>query len=474
MLVRIISWLALVIFVGYKFNEVRESKNKDLIKLRKKQQSAIANSLSSGVKSQRQAEKEGVENVTINNKLDLETTGSGIKSINTVIEEKKASTSTPTNKKIESFRNRDIREHGGGTFRNHLVQDIPTREQEEADAVDENGRMSLDQRNKSGGLNHSELYHLPDGNRIEMSDNRDILDQRITSVNTDIHIINKRKMLHELDNFEFDREFLKLINVNAQDYVDRMLNYDTTDRLIETRPRGGRILDQGYMPGEMTEHRGINVVKASGFDNKAGNDDEVEAEDTEVADIGVFRRIVKESITTDQIKTFNTSVGRLLGSINKNGSLKIKGGYNVINPTDFIVVSKRIEYIMENRNNADEYLIRGEFVIYREGKNNGKHILVEILRDPSGLQQITELEVMGIVTEDKIYMQTPSNDLGQSGTRTSGPHSYGDNLVTYKYDKKYVITYNPRETEVSLMGDNEKFNLIRNRRRELELDRGLK
>ena len=68
-------------------------------------------------------------------------------------------------------------------------------------------------------------------------------------------------------------------------------------------------------------------------------------------------------------------------------------------------------------------------------------------------------KVIGIVSEDRIALLKASNE-------------YVNNLVYYKYKNKYVITYNPRESEIAEMPESERIFLLRDRNNKLRLDRG--
>ena len=52
-------------------------------------------------------------------------------------------------------------------------------------------------------------------------------------------------------------------------------------------------------------------------------------------------------------------------------------------------------------------------------------------------------------------------------------NEYVNNLVYYKYKNKYVITYNPRESEIAEMSINDRIFLMRDRKNKLRQDRGL-
>ena len=68
------------------------------------------------------------------------------------------------------------------------------------------------------------------------------------------------------------------------------------------------------------------------------------------------------------------------------------------------------------------------------------------------------MKIIGIVSEDRIQILKASNE-------------YINNLVYYKYNDKYVITYNPRESEIAEMSTYEKVFLMRNRMNKLRKDR---
>jgi len=51
-------------------------------------------------------------------------------------------------------------------------------------------------------------------------------------------------------------------------------------------------------------------------------------------------------------------------------------------------------------------------------------------------------------------------------------NEYVNNLVYFKYKNKYVITYNPRESEIADMSESERIFLMRDRINKLKQDRG--
>ena len=256
------------------------------------------------------------------------------------------------------------------------------------------------------------------GNLLPISDNRNILENRIQSFNTDIKIVNKKRIIHELDNKVFDNEFNKMINADKRNHYVKLLDY-----------------------------------------NKLYHDDDNnEDDDDNTEEQGLYRKINYDKVTEDNIVFFSKIENKILNLINKNDKLKIKGGYNIIDSDKFKIVQRKINYILYNKNNRNELVYDGEIVIYRDMKNHGKHIGFKVLIQRNNIH-IIDIKIKGIVVEDKIHMYIASNELE-------------DNLIYYEFADKYVITYNPREKEITNMSPMNKVWLMRKRNKELRLDRG--
>ena len=170
---------------------------------------------------------------------------------------------------------------------------------------------------------------------------------------------------------------------------------------------------------------------------------------------GLLRKKKYENVSKKDIDLFNKIEKRVLKDINKNSEFKTG-----IMSDKFIVVQKKINYILYNIKNTGELVYDGDIVIYRDLKNHGKHIGFKVLIKNNNIY-IIDLKVKGIVTEDKIHMLISSNE-------------FENNLVYYEYDDKYVMTINPREDEVNNMSYMDKIAIMRNRKNALRLDRGLR
>lgn len=290
-----------------------------------------------------------------------------------------------------------------------------------------NGKLKYKPIKKKNKLTVEEqelLYNYPSGNLLSVSDDRNILETRIQSFDTDVKIVNKKRIIHELDNKVFNDEIKKSINSNKKTYVLNNLNYKYIDE--EDRDDGdvGDVGDNN----ELTQEQGL------------------------------FRRIEYENLSKGNIDYFNNIEKYVVNILNKNKKLKITGGYEIIKTTDFKVVQKKINYILYNKNNKSEYIYDCEIVVYRESKNHGKHIGFKVLVNNDNIFLI-DGKVIGIVSEDRIALLKTSNE-------------YVNNLVYYKYKNKYVITYNPRESEIAEMPESERIFLLRDRNNKLRLDRG--
>jgi hypothetical protein len=270
--------------------------------------------------------------------------------------------------------------------------------------------------------NDEVLFKFPIGNLLPISDNRNIFENRIQSFNTDIEIKNKTKTINELDNKVFEDEFKKIIDDVEVKYYKQLLDY------------GNIYDDQDY--------------------------DTVRTLDTKIEEQGLLRKKEYEFVTKNDIKLFNNILDKILTYINKNKNLEVNNSSGLINVNNFVIVQKRVNFILYNKKNENELVFDGELVIYRNMKNHGKHIGFKALYKNNNIY-ILDLYIKGIVTEDKIYMFIGSNE-------------FENNLVYYEYKNKYVITDNPREKEVANMSFRDKIFLMRDRRNALRLDRGLR
>tara|TARA_B110000259_G_scaffold183496_1_gene228866 strand:+ start:2535 stop:3926 length:1392 start_codon:yes stop_codon:yes gene_type:complete len=301
-------------------------------------------------------------------------------------------------------------------------------EGDEGDEGDEKLRFKPIQRKDKLSIEEQELlYSYPSSNLLSISDDRNILETRIQSFNTDVKIVNEKKIIHELDNKVFDKEIKKSIDQNKQKYVSYNLNYEYID-------------DED------------NVVD---IDSKNSSKDVAK----EVEEQGFFRKIEYNNVSKKNIEYFDNIEKYILDILNKNKKLKITGGYQIIKTTNFIVVQKKINYILYNKKNKKEYIYDCEVVVYRESKNHGKHIRFKVLVNHNKIY-LLDVKVIGIVSEDRIMLLKASNE-------------YVNNLVYYKYKNKYVITYNPRESEIAEMSINDRIFLMRDRKNKLRQDRGL-
>lgn len=270
--------------------------------------------------------------------------------------------------------------------------------------------------------NDEVLFKFPMGNLLPISDNRNIFENRIQSFNTDIEIKNKTKTINELDNKVFEDELKKIIDDVEVKYYKQLLDY------------GNIYDDQDY--------------------------DTVRTLDTKIEEQGLLRKKEYEFVTKNDIKLFNNILDKILTYINKNKNLEVNNSSGFANINNFVIVQKRVNIILYNKKNENELVFDGELVIYRNMKNHGKHIGFKALYKNNNIY-ILELYIKGIVTEDKIYMFIGSNE-------------FENNLVYYEYKNKYVIKDNPREKEVVNMSFRDKIFLMRDRRNALRLDRGLR
>ena len=265
--------------------------------------------------------------------------------------------------------------------------------------------------------NDETLFKFPMGNLLPVSDNRNLFENRIQSFDTDIKMVNKNTLSYELDNKIFTDEFKNMINKDNKDYYDKLIDFE-------------KIYDDEDKDKE-------NIDK------------------TNEEQKGQLRKKKYENVSKKDIDLFNKIEKRVLKDINNNSEFTIGQRSD-----KFIVVQKKMNYILYNVKKTRELVYDGDIVIYRNLKNHGKHIGFKVLIRNNNIY-IIDLKVKGIVTEDKIHMYISSNE-------------FENNLVYYEYDDKYVMTINPREDEVNNMSYMDKIRIMRNRKNALRLDRGLR
>ena len=255
------------------------------------------------------------------------------------------------------------------------------------------------------------------GNLLPISDNRNLFENRIQSFDTDIKMINKNTVAYELDNEIFTNQFKNMIKKDKKNYYDELIDFEKIyDDDDEDKEKVGEINEE--QKGQLRKKKYENISKK---------------------DIDLFNKIEK----------------RVLKDINNNSEFTIGQRSD-----KFIVVQKKMNYILYNVKNTRELVYDGDIVIYRNLKNHGKHIGFKVLIQNNNIY-IIDLKIKGIVTEDKIHMYISSNE-------------FENNLVYYEYDDKYVMTINPREDEVNNMSYMDKIRIMRNRKNALRLDRGLR
>ena len=265
--------------------------------------------------------------------------------------------------------------------------------------------------------NDETLFKFPMGNLLPISDNRNLFENRIQSFDTDIKMINKNTVAYELDNEIFTNQFKNMIKKDKKNYYDELIDFEKIyDDDDEDKEKVGEINEE--QKGQLRKKKYENISKK---------------------DIDLFNKIEK----------------RVLKDINNNSEFTIGQRSD-----KFIVVQKKMNYILYNVKNTRELVYDGDIVIYRNLKNHGKHIGFKVLIQNNNIY-IIDLKIKGIVTEDKIHMYISSNE-------------FENNLVYYEYDDKYVMTINPREDEVNNMSYMDKIRIMRNRKNALRLDRGLR
>jgi len=269
------------------------------------------------------------------------------------------------------------------------------------------------------------LFKLPKNDKLQIHKYNNVLDDRINSVDKYYKIKNESKLIYELNTDIFNTELIKLINKDKVEYVNKYVDYDK--------------LDENYM---------TYLLKPDVSGTKPIKDD------TNIKD--TFYKIKYNQVNDIQLNNFNNITDYILKKVNNNSAFNISG--NVGGIEKFKIVQNKINFILQNKNNKNELLYDFDIVIYRQGKGHGIHISFEVLY--TGTTHITDIEAVGIVTDDKIYLITSSNE-------------YLNDLVYYKYKEKYVIINNPIEGVISRMSPMQKVDLMRERARKLLLDRGM-
>ena len=146
--------------------------------------------------------------------------------------------------------------------------------------------------------NDETLFKFPMGNLLPISDNRNLFENRIQSFNTDIRMVNKKTVTHELDNKIFTDEFKNMINKDNRAYYDELIDFE-------------KIYDE---------------------DDENKNNEEQK---------GLLRKKKYENVSKKDIDLFNKIEKRVLKDINKNSEFKIG-----IMSDKFIVVQKNKLYFI--------------------------------------------------------------------------------------------------------------------------------
>jgi len=284
------------------------------------------------------------------------------------------------------------------------------------------------------------LLDIPSENKLQLvkeESYKEILYNRINSINTDIDIglTNTEKEIKlnsnferelekeikkndELNNATYNKELKNLINEGKNDYVYKNIIFNNL------------------------EYNEFENLYRYGFENKKEEP--------------MFQKIKDEDIKKDDIDRIYILQNYITNKINNMSPLNIPNNNN-----KFYTVNKKINYILKNVKKGREYFYNCELVIYRN-TNHAKHIEIDVLFIDNSVS-ITDIKVLGIITEDKLFLHNGNNE-------------HINNLLYFKYDDKYVIEQNERERLLSQMlnmTELEKFWLLVDRLNKLENDRGL-
>jgi hypothetical protein len=266
------------------------------------------------------------------------------------------------------------------------------------------------------------ISKIPNKNKLDINE-YEIYNDKIQSFNTNIKVKNKNRIIYELDNKIFNKNFKNLINEFYKKYIEDNVNYLN-------------LKENNFYK---------NYIKDKSKDKNTENN---------------FKLIEKENLTKLEKKYYENSKNIIMKQINNIQELKLNypNLSEKIN-NDFNIVKQKLNNIIKHKN-YNEYIFDFELVIYREYKNHGKHINCQVFVKNGSFYYITFLKILGVVSEDKIILNKSSN-------------LYPNNIINYKYNNNSVITNLPREKEISSMSQEEKSKLLKTRFNKLLYDRGL-
>ena len=285
-----------------------------------------------------------------------------------------------------------------------------------------------------------DIINMPDGNKLPLdnpSDYRFVLNNKIDSILIDIDVgLTESEGAVELDD-RFERELEK--EVKKRDELNNKVFNKVLENMID-KFKANYIFDNiNFDNLEIDEYRKLYKYYFE-KDKKESLFKILEYDDIKESDI-------------NRLKNIENYISRNLST---NNNLSIPN-----NNDNFFVVDRKINYILKNTENSREYFYNCEIVLYRN-TNHAKHIELDILYRNRTIY-IIDAKVVGIITEDKIYLPNKLKD-------------YIKNLLYFKYEDKHVITKNNEEELISKildMNQAEYMWLLMKRLNALNKDRGV-
>ena len=295
--------------------------------------------------------------------------------------------------------------------------------------------------NKDDYLN---INKIPHKDKLEL-DEYDKYNNRIQSFSTDIIVKNKNRIIYELNNEVFNKEFEKLINKKFVEYIQDNLDYT---KIKQNAFYNNYINFDKFIKNQNNKENKNNKNKNNNNNNNNKKNNK-----------NVFRLVKIENLNNKEKSLYTKSKKLILNKINKIDNLKLNYK-NVTEKIDntFDIIQDDLDNVFKHKN-KNEYIIEFDIVIYREYKTHGKHLKCQVFIKNNNIY-ITILEVIGIVSEDKLTMFKSIDE-------------YPNNSVKYKFNNKYVMTNLPREEEIYLMSEEDKATWFRTRLAKLRLDRGV-
>jgi hypothetical protein len=430
MIIKIIGYFILIlIFIKYYENFEFKYLNKNNInkkKLKKLNENKLKNILSktneNKTNENKTNENKTNENKTNENKTNENKTNENKTNENKTNENKLKMLFSKNNNKIELFKvlskDEEIRDHGVGVFPQFHIN-FNNKYYKKANKLNKNDYLNI---NKT-----------PDKDKLEL-DEYDKYNNRIQSFSTDIIVKNKNKMIYELNNEVFNKEFKKLINKKFVEYIQDNLDYT-------------KVKQNAFYNNYINFDK---FIKKQNNNNKNNNKNKNKNK---------FLLVKTENLNNKEKSLYTKSKKLILNKINKIDNLKLNYK-NVTEKIDntFDIIQDDLDNVFKHKN-KNEYIIEFDIVIYRDYKTHGKHLKCQVFIKNNNIY-ITSLEVIGIVSEDKLTMFKPINE-------------YPNNLLKYKFNNKYVMTNLPREEEIYLMSEEDKATWFRTRLAKLRLDRGI-